>query len=212
MKEEYEDDESIDQHLIEKNTNSLIGIHDIVETTDIKKEKIDELQTDKSYTSCTISSDYNLELKILDENVHLNMKSNPNADSNYTRTCSGSYMCRFCSYIAPHKCWMNRHVQGVHLKTKVYYCAHCNYQTSMKGNLVQHITAIHEKSQTFSCTFCSFTSARKRSLVQHVSGVHHKKKPYNCDLCSYKYVPINFFVFIRNLTLVNSVIYLLLFI
>ena len=98
--------------------------------------------------------------------------------------------CARCDYKSFHKHALDRHVQAVHDKVKLYQCARCDYKTGHASALKRHESKVHEKNQQmiFACEACDYHTVHKSALKRHTANRHEKESQtvHQCSVCEYK--------------------------
>jgi len=98
--------------------------------------------------------------------------------------------CSQCDYKSFHRSALERHIQAVHDKCKVYECEKCDYKTGHASALKRHQNKIHDKSSqtVFACDECDYTTVHKSALKRHTANRHEKdcQTYHKCSACEYK--------------------------
>merc|ERR1719309_90075 len=94
--------------------------------------------------------------------------------------------CHRCDYKTFHRHALDRHIQAVHDKVKLYQCQKCDYKTGHASALERHISTVHLKEGAFECNMCEYNTVHKHALDRHVKMVHEKPPHLACDMCDYK--------------------------
>ena len=96
------------------------------------------------------------------------------------------FVCDDCGYAPRHKSTLERHVNAVHLKLKLFKCNICSYKSSRKSSIKKHVSEVHEKVKPYHCDLCAYKCSQKNNLNAHVLSAHDKLKSFKCSLCSFK--------------------------
>ena len=70
--------------------------------------------------------------------------------------------CELCEFKTIRKCYLNEHVNGVHLKLRPYKCPKCDFTTAYSSDLSVHTKKIHVK-----CNKCPFITYSNTLLQRH---------------------------------------------
>lgn len=97
--------------------------------------------------------------------------------------------CHRCDYKTFHRNALDRHIQAVHEKVKLYECDRCDYKTGHGSALKRHIGKLHEKSSQliFACEVCDYQTVHKSALKRHVANRHQQASQvrHQCSVCEY---------------------------
>lgn len=97
--------------------------------------------------------------------------------------------CHRCDYKSSHRNALERHIQAVHDKVKLYECDRCDYKTGHSSALKRHVGKLHEKSSQliFACDNCDYHTVHKSALKRHVANRHQQASQvrHQCSVCEY---------------------------
>jgi len=97
--------------------------------------------------------------------------------------------CHRCEYKSFHRNALDRHIQAVHDKVKLYECDRCDYKTGHGSALKRHIGKLHEKGSQliFACDICDYHTVHKSALKRHVANRHQTASQvrHQCSVCEY---------------------------
>lgn len=97
--------------------------------------------------------------------------------------------CHRCDYKSFHKNALDRHIQAVHDKVKLYECDRCDYKTGHGSALKRHVGKLHEKDSQliFACEVCDYHTVHKSALKRHVANRHQQASQvrHQCSICEY---------------------------
>lgn len=95
---------------------------------------------------------------------------------------TNSFKCELCTYVAPNKFRIKRHLK-THLPEKALVSCHiCGKEVV---TLDQHLRVVHGPKR-FKCKDCPFAASMTRELDRHISAVHLKNKEI-CPFCGKKF-------------------------
>ena len=95
----------------------------------------------------------------------------------------GKLECSTCNKYFAEKHVLNRHIQSVHEKQKLFECSTCSKKLSRKDQLKLHIESAHENKKTLECTSCMKRFSCMDHLKLHIACVHDNKKEFMCLIC-----------------------------
>jgi len=97
--------------------------------------------------------------------------------------------CHRCDYKSFHRHALDRHIQAVHDKVKLYQCQRCDYKTGHASALKRHQSKVHDKSMQmiFACEACDYHTIHKSALKRHTANRHQKSSQvlHQCSVCEY---------------------------
>eukprot|EP00092_Neocalanus_flemingeri_P021925 GFUD01023782.1.p1 GENE.GFUD01023782.1~~GFUD01023782.1.p1 ORF type:complete len:537 (-),score=100.71 GFUD01023782.1:2-1612(-) len=102
---------------------------------------------------------------------------------------SKSYMCNYCSFTAPQKFHLTRHMMS-HSDAKAYRCYICEKGFQSLVSLKNHVN-IHLGIKPHKCSFCASCYTTDGQLSRHVKYIHTHEKPYKCPMCVYRSVELS---------------------
>jgi len=110
----------------------------------------------------------------------------------YVHRNADKLQCHICEFQTTKKYCLDRHIQGMHVKTNLQ-CDQCSFVTTWKNTLKQHVLTVH--NQGIRCELCSFTGAfsyelRKHAFLKHGEGANltferNTNGVYPCYQCDY---------------------------
>jgi len=97
--------------------------------------------------------------------------------------------CHRCDYKTFHRHALDRHIQAVHDKVKLYQCQRCDYKTGHASALKRHQSKVHDKSMQmiYACEACDYHTIHKSALKRHIANRHQKASQvlHQCSVCEY---------------------------
>jgi len=97
--------------------------------------------------------------------------------------------CHRCDYKTFHRHALDRHIQAVHDKVKLYQCQKCDYKTGHASALKRHQSKVHDKSMQmiYACEACDYHTIHKSALKRHIANRHQKASQvvHQCSVCEY---------------------------
>jgi len=97
--------------------------------------------------------------------------------------------CHRCDYKTFHRHALDRHIQAVHDKVKLYQCQRCDYKTGHASALKRHQSKVHDKSMQmiYACEACDYHTIHKSALKRHTANRHQKASQvlHQCSVCEY---------------------------
>ena len=116
----------------------------------------------------------------------LNINTNPRAAQRKGKTnLVKDKLCQFCPYSTAYESDLKSHLNGVHLKERIYKCHLCEFSCYYPAPLKQHKETVH--CQTLKCNLCMYTFQSKEVLNHHTKLVHDAVKvDLKCEYCTFE--------------------------
>lgn len=93
------------------------------------------------------------------------------------------FQCRHCSYAAPLKVHLKRHVSNVHRGEQPYECDICHTRFTQQGSMAWHRKKHTGERPVFKCPHCPSVLGRKYDLRQHIIKLHTSDRLHQCRKC-----------------------------
>ena len=91
--------------------------------------------------------------------------------------------CPICKKVFRDRGKRNRHVRGVHEKSRQVKCTKCDILYSSNDALMNHIRLVHQKSQQSACAQCGKVCSNLGNLRKHIEQMHDKTTSVSCHIC-----------------------------
>lgn len=95
-----------------------------------------------------------------------------------------THKCHLCTSSYNFRHLLQRHINIIHSKIKIYKCSQCDESFTYKLSLEKHVKKIHKQLGSAQCEFCKLNCNSISKLQEHIKAEH---KPFDCKLCDAKF-------------------------
>jgi len=93
------------------------------------------------------------------------------------------FQCQHCSYAAPLKIHLKRHISHVHRGEQPYECDICHMRFTQQGSMAWHRKKHSGQRPVFKCPHCPSVLGREYDLRQHIIKLHTSDRLHQCRIC-----------------------------
>jgi hypothetical protein len=141
-----------------------------------KNESNTETEHDSEVYKCDIcGTEYKTKSRFLNHMINFHNIQKDKKDDGKT--------CPICKKVFRDRGKRNRHVRGVHEKSRQVKCTKCDILYSSNDALMNHIRLVHQKSQQSACAQCGKVCSNLGNLRKHIEQMHDKTTSVSCHIC-----------------------------
>jgi hypothetical protein len=141
-----------------------------------KNESNTETEHDSEVYKCDIcGTEYKTKSRFLNHMIKIHNIQKDKKDDGKT--------CPICKKVFRDRGKRNRHVRGVHEKSRQVKCTKCDILYSSNDALMNHIRLVHQKSQQSACAQCGKVCSNLGNLRKHIEQMHDKTTSVSCHIC-----------------------------